>query len=145
MITDNPLIKKLLTLDLPKEDYAIFGSGPMAAHGIKDLGRDVDLIARGKAWEKACELGTPQEANLSDNKVVELFDGEIEIFNGWAPGEWDPDTLIDGAEEIEGLRFVTLSDVIKWKEMMGREKDFQHIAMIEEYFEHKQDLIEHLS
>jgi len=52
-VNNHPLIKKLLSLDLPPEDYAVFGSGPMFAHGIKDLGHDIDVIARKKAWKKA--------------------------------------------------------------------------------------------
>lgn len=133
MIKENPLISKLIALNLPKEDYAVFGSGPMFAHGIKDLGSDVDLIARGKAWEKACQIGDTKKAALSNNKVVILFEGDIEIFNGWAPGEWNVDKLIDEAEIIDGIRFVSLENVVRWKKLMGREKDLTHIQMINDY------------
>lgn len=132
MNLNDPIIKKLLSLNLPSEDYAVFGSGPMFAYGIKDLGHDVDLIARGKAWKKALTLGEVSKAKSGDN-VVTLFDGEIEIFDGWAPGTWDTDALIDTAKVINGIRFVSLENVIKWKKEMGREKDLQHIQIIEDY------------
>jgi predicted nucleotidyltransferase len=51
------LLSLLKSLKLPTEDFAVFGSGPMYAHGIKELGHDLDLIARGVAWEKAKEHG----------------------------------------------------------------------------------------
>jgi hypothetical protein len=137
MNKENPLIQKLISLDLPAYDYAVFGSGPMFAHGIKDLGHDIDLIARGDAWKKALTLGSTETAKLGKNEVVTLFDGEIEIFNGWAPGEWNTDELIDTAEVIDGIPFVALEVVLKWKKMMGREKDFQHIKMIEDYLRSK--------
>jgi len=94
-ITSHPLIKKLLSLNLPSEDYAIFGSGPMFAHGIKDLSHDVDIIARGKALDKASK--------------IKFFDSQIEVFDNWGPGDWSI-----------------------------REKDRDHIKLIEDYF--KQNL-----
>jgi len=56
-IKSNVLVKKLLKIGLPVKDYAIFGSGPMYAHGIKTLGGDIDIIARGKAWKMALKKG----------------------------------------------------------------------------------------
>jgi len=35
------------------------------------------------------------------------------------------DKLIDAAEEIDGIRFVRLAEVLRWKNLMGREKDFE--------------------
>lgn len=130
-ITNNSLIKKLLLLNLPKDDYAVFGSGPMFAHGIKEL-RDVDLIARGKAWEKAERIGRVEKAKIRGGKVV-YVDNEIEIFNFWGPGKWDIDDLIDSAEIFEGIRFVKLGNVLKWKRLIARPKDFEHIKMIEKF------------
>jgi len=132
MIKKHPIIAKLLSLNLPTHDYAVFGSGPMFAHGIKDLDHDIDLIARGDAWEMACQIGEPQEV-LEGNQGVILFDGEVEIFNGWAPNTWDTDKLIDQADVIEGIRFVSLEQVLKWKEIKGRDKDKLHIEMIKNH------------
>lgn len=137
MRKDNPILNKLISLDLPTKDYAVFGSGPMFAHGIKDLGHDIDIIARKDAWEKATTLGLVTDAMHGGHKVVVLFDGEIEIFDGWAPGKWDVDALIDDAEKIDGIKFVSLENVIKWKTIMGREKDAIHIKMIGEYLNKK--------
>lgn len=137
MDKQNPLIQTLLSLELPTDDYAVFGSGTMFAYGIKDLGHDIDLIARGKAWEKALTLGNAETTKLGGHKVVTLFDGEVEIFNGWTSGEWDIDVLIDTADIIDGIRFVTLANVVKWKKEMGRDKDLEHIRMIEDYLSKK--------
>jgi len=43
------------------------------------------------------------------------------------------DTLIDTAEEFEGIKFVTLENVLRWKKLMGRPKDLEHIKMIKAY------------
>ena len=128
----NQLLGKLNSLGLSADDYAVFGSGPMFAHGIKDLGHDLDIIARGNAWRQACSTSSPPTA-IFGGLVVNLFNGEIEIFDSWALGDWDVNDLIDTAEIIEGIRFVTLENVVKWKRLMGREKDQIHIKMIEDY------------
>ena len=131
-LRSNQLLGKLNSLGLSADDYAVFGSGPMFAHGIKDLGHDLDIIARGNAWRQACSTSSPQTA-IFGGLVVNLFNGEIEIFDSWAPGDWDVNDLIDTAEIIERIRFVTLGNVVKWKRLMGREKDQIHIKMIEDY------------
>ena len=132
-LRNNQLFGKLNSLGLSAYDYAVFGSGPMFAHGIKDLGHDLDVIARGKAWRQACTLASPINAIMGKGLVVNLFNGEIEIYDSWAPGDWDVNDLIDTAEIIEGIRFVTLENVMKWKRLMGREKDRIHIKMIEDH------------
>jgi hypothetical protein len=129
----HPLIKKLLALNLPVNDYAIFGSGPMFAHGLKDLGHDVDIIARGEAWNMATKFSKPQQADYGVGLVITLEDGQIEIYNNWAPGKWDINELIDTAEIVSGIKFVTLTNVLKWKKLFGRPKDFDHIKTIEAY------------
>ncbi len=133
-IRENPLIKKLLSLNLPTDDYAIFGSGPLYAYGIIKNPRDLDVIARGEAWKKALKLGKPQKLPFG-NKAINFFDGKIEIINAWAPGKWDIDELIDTAKIIEGIKFVNLKTVLKWKKRMARPKDLKHIKMIEKYLQ----------
>jgi hypothetical protein len=129
------LLNLLKSLNLPTNDYAVFGSGPMYPRGIKELGHDIDLIVRGSAWDKAQTIGEVNQTKLGGNKVIELFDGNIEIFNGWAPGEWSVDELIDTSETFDGIPYVTLENVLKWKKIMNREKDIEHIRLIEEYLE----------
>jgi hypothetical protein len=132
-LTNNPIFKNLVDLNMPTNDFALFGSGPMFAHGLKELGHDIDVIARGEAWQEATKFATPQPTKSGNGEVVELFGGEIEIFSAWGPGEWDIDELIDMAEIIEGIRFVRLEQVLRWKQQMNRPKDVEHIKLIENY------------
>jgi len=133
-IKNHPLFQKLLSLNLFVEDFAVFGGGPMFAHGIKWTGHDLDIIARGKAWEQASKMGEVKKAKLGKGSVVELFDGTVEIFNDWSPGLWDINELINAAEYIEGIKFVTLENVIKYKKIYNRPKDLEQIKLIEEFF-----------
>jgi len=131
-LKDNQLIVKLSALGLPPDDFAVFGSGPMMAHGLLSEAHDLDIAARGRAWDMARALGPVGKGTHGGNKV-ELAGGLIEIFDAWGPGGWDVDELIDTAEVIDGIRFVTLENVLKWKKMMNRPKDIEHIRLIEAY------------
>lgn len=133
MDVNHPLIDRLLSLNLPEEDYAVFGSGPLFAHGLIELGHDLDLVARGEALEKAAPQGELKPTKLGDATVIEIDNGLIEIFDSWAPGEWDVNALIDQAEKIGGIKFVQLESVLKWKRTMNRPKDAGHIELIEKY------------
>lgn len=135
--TGAELLEKLKALDLPANDFAIFGSGPMYPIGIKELGHDIDLIARGEAWQKATILNKPVQTQTWECLAVSLFDDQIEIFNGWGPGKWNIDELIDSADIFDGIRYVNLDNLIKWKKEMGRPKDLEHLKLIEEYLKNK--------
>lgn len=130
-LKDQPLIGRLLALGLPPGDFAVFGSGPMMARGLT-TSHDLDVIARGAAWERAAALGLGQKGIYGGDKI-ELAEGLIEVFDAWGPGEWDTDELIDTADVIGGVRYVTLENVLRWKRLMNRPKDAGHIRLIEAY------------
>jgi hypothetical protein len=124
------LLGKLRALALPEGDYAVFGSGPLAARGLLGELGDLDVVARGAAWERAKELGPVRSAPEGD-PVVRLEGGAVEIFGGWLG--WDIDALIDGAEMIDGLPFARLEDVLAFKRSLGRPKDIAHVRLIEDH------------
>lgn len=131
-LPNHPLFEELKKIGLPDGDYAIFGSGPLWVRGIRES-NDLDIIARGSAWEWAKgngNFGMKEECHL---ECVHFADGNIEIYRDWAPGEWDIDRLIDTAEIIEGIPFVRLEHVIEWKKQKSREKDMRDLILIEGY------------
>jgi len=109
----------LKSYELPKKDFAVFGSGPMYVAGLREQINDVDVICRGEAWEKS--------------KDLEKHD-QIDFFNSWMPGKWNVDDLIDQAEEIDGMKFVQLKEVLKWKKIASRDKDKEDIEILETHF-----------
>lgn len=130
-LPDHPLFSSLKDLGLPTEDFAVFGSGPMWLRGLRE-GKDLDLIARRAAWAKAAALA-PIEHKSDGSAYVRLAGGQIEIFNTWVPGEWNIDELIDTADVVDGVRFVRLDEVRRWKQLRGKEKDRVDLTLIEKY------------
>jgi hypothetical protein len=124
------LFGKLRELGLPVGHYAIFGSGPLAVRSLIPELRDLDVVARGVAWERASALGSVCVAPEGDS-VVRFQDSAIEVFGGWLG--WNIDAMIDGAEIIDGLPFARLEDVLAFKRSYGRTKDLEHARLIEEH------------
>lgn len=131
-IPEHPLFEALRKLDFPVGQYAIFGSGPMWVRGIRESD-DLDIIARGGAWEQAKAGGIVGVKEYSGLQYVHFADEKIEAYNDWYPGKWDIDKLIDTAEIIDGIPFVRLESVVEWKKIMGREKDGKDLVLIQEY------------
>lgn len=144
-IHNNHLVAELLSLELPSKDYAIFGSAPIAAHGLMDFSEvaDLDLIARGEAWEMAKTLSKepPVETELKFGEVLTFFkrgdEYDISIYTGWPHGNWNIDELIESADVIDGIRFVSLDNVLKWKKARNRPKDAHQIELLEKHFQSK--------
>ncbi|MFH1637351.1 MAG: hypothetical protein ABIB71_02925 [Candidatus Woesearchaeota archaeon] len=117
-------LEELKKMKLPENEFAIFGSGPMAIRGIRE-NKDLDILAKASLWDNL-----KKQFPVSDNDSIKV--GEIEFFREW-PFFENPEELIDHADIIDGFRFVKLKDVIKFKQALGREKDQRDIRKIEEF------------
>jgi hypothetical protein len=131
VLSDHRLIRLLAKLRLPPGDYVVTGSGPLLAHGLKQTIHDLDLVARGKAWECAARLGEFVPSHSGTGHCIVLFGGRIEVFDYWLGGMVDTDAMIDSAEFIDGIPFLPLADTLRWKRGLGRAKDLADIALIE--------------
>jgi hypothetical protein len=129
----HPFFRELMSLQLDPENFAIAGSGPLFARGWIDDPSDLDIVARGSAWDTAVKLGKVSSAPYSDVQHVTLFNGNIDILNGWFPECWPVNQIIDEADLICGLRFVRLDIVVATKRMLARPRDSIHLRVITEH------------
>jgi len=83
----NKLLKELKVLNLPSEDFAIFGSGPMAVRRIKDI-NDLDIVVKPKLWEELKKKDKPKNEKL-------IVIGSIEVYKNWLPWFNNINELID--------------------------------------------------
>lgn len=127
----HPLLEQLRALALPVGDYAVFGSGPLLVRGWIDEVGDLDIVARGPAWERALGLGVEEYLAEWDVTVVNIGT-DITVGTRWAIGDVDVDVLIDTADVIDGLPFAALDAVVTYKRISARPKDLAHLAVIEQ-------------
>ena len=125
------LFNRLRELNLPHGEYAVFGSGPLAIRDIIEC-QDLDVIVTNELFSKLRQ-DSRFVTKRKDKDIYLDYDG-IEIWCTWAPGEWDIEELIVGAETIDELPFVLLGFVIIFKIMHGREKDWEHLKLLGDYW-----------
>jgi methylase of polypeptide subunit release factors len=129
-VLDHPFIARLVEFGLDRDDFVLFGSAPMLAHGLRKSIRDLDVVARGSAWQHALTHGTPGVGVVSGDPVMHLWGDRIQFSKGWISPSWDADELIDHAEIIEGIRFARLAEVLAYKRVLSRPKDIADIQQI---------------
>jgi hypothetical protein len=133
MASAEELFGLLRSLALPGGDYAVFGSGPLLVRGVLEEAPDLDVIARGAAWERASRLGEIVRLPEDGAEIACCVGGLITIGRSWAYGEVDIDDLIDSAELIAGVPFVRLEHVVAYKRIASRPKDLAHLGMLERF------------
>lgn len=123
-------LEELSALDLPRGDWALFGSGPLLVRGWVDDVGDLDVITRGAAWDKARSVGVID--TLEDgSQIVSIGDG-VTVGRGWKYGDLSVDEMIDTAESIDGIPCVGLDHIIAYKLIADRPKDRRHLKIIEQ-------------
>ena len=133
-LSENRLIRRLALLvrelDLDVRDFVIFGSGPLLAHGLRYGIHDLDVVARGPGWQRVLEHGCPGTGSVNGAPMALFWDGLIQFSQGWITADWDADDLIDRAQPVQGWPFATLADVLAYKEILLRPKDYPDIAAL---------------
>lgn len=119
------LLKQLKKLKLSLNQYAIFGSGPMAIKGIRES-EDLDIVVKDVLYKKLLK-------KYKETKSGQIKIGKIDIFSPKTALIDNPEKVIDRAETIQGFKFIRLDDLIKWKQKMGRKKDLEDIELIKDY------------
>lgn len=127
----NDLFTRVKDLNLPAGKYAIFGSGPIAVRGMREC-KDVDIIVTKDIFGDYKTKSGWRVRKFNDNTYY-LDNSGIELWDEWGPGEWDINKLINEAEIIDGLPFVRLEEVLKWKEINARPKDLEDVKLIKDY------------
>lgn len=116
--------QRLRTLELPREDFVVAGSAPLFIRGLRDEISDLDIVTHDAGWERARSLSEAHSAPYGEVESVPLFEGRVEVLNGWFPHLFGTFAdLITRTEVIGGFRFLTLSDTAVWKRDLDREKD----------------------
>ena len=124
------LFERVRQLNLPTDDFAIFGSGPLVVRHIIPSSTDLDILCRGEAWETVCQRGTREYLPDYAVTVVALCNGAITFGRDWGIGKFDINELIDTAEIIDSLPFVRLKHVVEYKRIRSSAKDLLHLEAL---------------
>ena len=127
---------KVKALNLPLDQIIVIGSGILDQLGIRPAS-DIDLAASSDLMKKLSEESSDWIKKFDDNQRFYFVkdDGSAEVWDGW---DFDGQTvsyddLLDYAVEYDGVRFVDLEFLRKWKSWRGREKDVRDVELIDEW------------
>lgn len=124
------LLKELDALDLPKDQYVITSSGPLAVRGIREA-HDIDLVVTPKLWEALKQKHPVKEMGLCDSIQI----GNIDILGNFRSERlFTSEDQINQADVIDGHRYVNLETIIAFKKQLGRDKDKRDLELIKDYF-----------
>ncbi len=126
------LFDRVRALDLPAGQYAIVGSGPLGARGLRKV-TDVDIMVSDALWQ---DLRKKHPVIASDVPKILLAD-DVECFSaesfppkqGWPTSE----EQLAQAEEIDGLYFQCIDHALFFKSRSGRVKDRYDATLLEGY------------
>jgi predicted house-cleaning noncanonical NTP pyrophosphatase (MazG superfamily) len=124
------LLANLKKLNLPDREYVIYGSSPLGARRIRDV-HDLDVVVTDNLYKKLLEKYREREVNDGKKRFIKL--GRIELIPASHSLIKDVKKTIANADVINGLKFVKLEYLLKWKRKMRRQKDFKDIKLIKNY------------
>lgn len=124
--------KTVKQINLPLGEYVVFGSGPMAAYGIRQS-NDIDLFVTSKLYASLKTDGWKVNPRSSGGEY--LSKDNVEVYDTWEFGQYNPtpEQVIAQAVMLNGVPYAPLSEIMAWKKAFGRKSDISDIALIELY------------
>ncbi|OGI95457.1 hypothetical protein A2917_02770 [Candidatus Nomurabacteria bacterium RIFCSPLOWO2_01_FULL_42_17] len=137
------IFERVKKLNFPIGKYVVVG-GVMEAHGIRKA-VDVDFIVTKELFDDLLKQGwVPKPCRPGDigkeGEKRKLRKDDISIISeySWLDKYFaKTEDLIANADIIDGIPFISLSELLKWKKACGREKDLIDIELIENYLKKK--------
>jgi hypothetical protein len=110
----NEVIRTVKSLQFPEGSYVVYGSGPLALHGIREV-NDVDMLVT-KELKATLKSSGWNEVNKGPNDTP-ATNGTVEAHDTWSFCEYSStlDELLSRATVQDGVAFASLEDVLKWK------------------------------
>ena len=132
--TQSDIFSRIKALHLPFGEYIVVSSGTLEALGIR-AARDIDIAVMPKLFEKLRTEGGWTEEERYGKLFLSKPDIDIIPQLSWDAYTTTTEEAIASALVIDGVPFVNLDEIKKFKQALGREKDFADIKLIEAYEE----------
>lgn len=130
------IVEEMKKLQFPQGQYVIVGSGPLGIRGIKET-NDIDIVVSPELFERCKQDWWEQLPRTYPDKIGQIYlrHGYVELFLDVNCGDFNPTLkeLLQRADIIEGITFVSLKDVIKFKQSYNKPKHWEDIKIIEKY------------
>jgi hypothetical protein len=135
-MTSTELLTLIKSLNLPLGTYAAIGSAAMAVRNIREA-HDLDIVVLPEVFAKMGSDWKHDDEFFTKWNRRRLIKGDIEMYQDLYIDSIQKsilaETVINKADIIEGVAFMSLDDLMMYKRNLNREKDVRDIALIETY------------
>lgn len=124
--------KRIKELNLPLGKYVVVG-GAMEAMGIRKA-NDIDVVVTKDLFDELIRKGW----KVHENRM--LKSEGVDVFPDYS---WrdkyvaNTEELIENANVIDGVPYVQLEELLKWKKAAARSKDLKDVELIESFLREK--------
>ncbi|GAA2321051.1 hypothetical protein GCM10010403_08550 [Glycomyces rutgersensis] len=141
------LLRQHVPLDFDPEEFVVAGSARLWVEGITPRLSDLDLLVRPRSetWRRAMELAFEhalvfdaaplRTSAYTGDKIARLYGGVVEVCQTWLLPGSDTSELLERAEEIDGLKYLSVEQVVAYKRMLNRDKDKADLHAVFEHAE----------
>jgi len=126
------VIAEVKKLDLPLGQYVVIGSGIMARLGLREA-NDVDIAVTPDLYAKLRASGEWEEEERYGKIFLKKEAVEINPQLDWESYPTTAEEAIASATIIDGIPFMNLNELVRFKRALGRAKDLPDFIIIEEY------------
>ncbi len=133
------IIEKIKALNFPEKQFLILGGGILEVKNIRPT-RDLDIVVTENLMDvlRKDKTWSLKKVYSVKDKIVELLCREgVEVCTS-VHSVYDLDYFLqnkDRYEEIEGVYFSSLKDLLRMKSVWKREKDLVDIELINKYLD----------
>lgn len=126
------IIQRIKELNFPPDKYVVVGSGILDILGIR-VAVDIDISVTKDLHEELSKSGEWKEEEKYGKIFLknDVFEINPELY--WEKYKTTTEEAISSALIIEGIPFMNLGELIKFKQALGREKDIEDIELINKY------------
>lgn len=130
------ILKKIKSLHFPLGEYVVIGSGTMAVLGIREAS-DVDISVTKRLHSTLRSTGEWEEEIRYGKVFLKKDNIEINPALNWDTYQTTTEKAINSALIVDGVPFLNLEELKKFKTALGREKDLVDVALIDQYLSKK--------
>ena len=104
-------------------DAVVYSGGSLVLYGLRDLTGDLDLIVDNDVFEEYKKSHTPNK-----NNIIEMGFISITTMDNLFNNNNNNNVII---EVVDGVKTVSLKDILNLKKKWNRQKDIKDIEVIE--------------
>ncbi len=126
------IIERVKKLNFPFGEYVVIGGGILDALGIRSTD-DVDLAVTPKLLKELQATGEWEEEVKHNKTFLKKDDVDINPDISWSEYPTTNEQAIASATVIDGVPFINLEELKRFKTASAREKDLADLVLIEKY------------